>query len=129
GLAVHEHVVGAVLVEVGHLALVDDRGVDLGPGVERAVDDLTSEHVLQLGTHERAALAGLDVLELHDVPEHAVEVERHAILKVVRRRHGGQCIQGQSVFGYSATTSSSRGDRVSSRIPSAVTTTVSSTRT
>ena len=35
-----------------------------------------------------AALAGLDVLELDDGPELAVEVEHHAVLEVVRGRHG-----------------------------------------
>jgi hypothetical protein len=43
--------------------------------------------VLQLGPHERGALARLDVLELHDGPELAVEVENHAVLQVIGRCH------------------------------------------
>src|SRR4051812_19275813 len=37
---VHEDEVGAVAVEVGHVAAVDVRGLDLGAGVERLVDHL-----------------------------------------------------------------------------------------
>src|SRR6185436_15974187 len=44
--------------------------------------------VLQLGAHERRALAGLDVLELHDGPQLALEVEHEAVLEVVGRCHG-----------------------------------------
>src|SRR4029450_4008452 len=44
--------------------------------------------VLQPGAHEGAALARLDVLELDDVHEVAVEVERHAVLEIIRGRHG-----------------------------------------
>jgi hypothetical protein len=78
----------AVLVQVLHRPLVDIARLDLGAGVERAVDDLAREDVLELGAHEGAALAGLDVLELDDGPELAVEVEHEAVLEVVRGRHG-----------------------------------------
>ena len=88
GVRVHEHEVRAVLVQVLHVALVDGGGVDLRPGVERPVDDLARQHVLELGTHEGAALARLDVLELHDGPQLPVEVEHQAVLQLVRRRHG-----------------------------------------
>ena len=42
-------------------------------------------HVLQLGAHERAALARLHVLELDDGHQPFGQVERHAVLQVVRR--------------------------------------------
>ena len=85
--AVHEHEVGAVLVEVLHVTTVDGRGLDLDSGVEGLVDDLARHHVLQLGAHEGRALAGLDVLELHDGPQLALEVEHQAVLQVVGRCH------------------------------------------
>ncbi len=88
GVTVHEDEVGAVVVEVLHVPLVDARGLDLHPGVEGLVDDLAAHDVLQLGAHERRALAGLDVLELHDGPELALEVEDEAVLEVVGRCHG-----------------------------------------
>src|SRR6478672_431392 len=88
GRAVHEDVVGPVLVEVLHVATVDVRGLDLDARVEGLVDDLAGQDVLELGPHERRALAGLDVLELHDGPELALEVEDQAVLEVVGRCHG-----------------------------------------
>lgn len=61
----------------------------LTPHVERLVDDLAGEHVLELGAHEGRALAGLDVLELDDGPELAAfELEHQAVLEVVRGSHG-----------------------------------------
>jgi hypothetical protein len=88
GVEVHEHEVAALLVEVLHRALVDVRGVDLDAGVERLVHDLAGQHVLELGPNEGRALTGLDVLEFDDVPQLAVQVERHAVLEVVGRGHG-----------------------------------------
>jgi hypothetical protein len=38
-------------------------------------------------THERAALAWLDVLELYDGPQVPVEVEDQSVLEVVRGGH------------------------------------------
>ena len=86
-LQIHEHVLVAVGVQVLHRALVDGGGVHLGTGVERLVDDLAGQHVLQCGPHERPALARLDVLELHDGPQLAVKVEDQTVLQVVRGGH------------------------------------------
>ena len=88
GVAVHEDEVGAVVVEVLHVPLVDVRRLDLDAGVEGLVDDLAAQDVLQLGPHEGRALAGLDVLELDDGPQLALEVEDEAVLEVVGRCHG-----------------------------------------
>src|SRR5690606_31832684 len=74
-------------VEVLHGALVDVRGLHLDARVEGLVDGLARRDVLELGPHEGRALAGLDVLELHDGPELAVDLEDHAVLEVVRRCH------------------------------------------
>src|SRR5262249_33221838 len=49
--------------------------------------DLAGLDVLQLRAHDRAALAGLVVLEPDDLPELAVEVEDHAVLEVVGGGH------------------------------------------
>ena len=88
GVGVHEDEVGAVVVQVLHRALVDVGGLDLDPRVEGLVDDLAGQDVLELGTHKRRTLAGLDVLELHDGPQLAVDVEDQTVLQVVRRCHG-----------------------------------------
>ena len=88
-LAVHEHEVRAVLVQIGGVAAVDGRGLDLDPGVERLVDDLARQHVLQLGAHERGALARLDVLELDDGPQLAIDLQDESVLEVGGRCHGG----------------------------------------
>jgi hypothetical protein len=85
---VHEDEVVAVGVQVLHRALVDAGRLHLRTGVEGLVHDLAGEHVLQRGAHERAALAGLDVLKLDDGPQLAVQVEHQTVLEVVRRRHG-----------------------------------------
>src|SRR5690242_19291718 len=58
GVAVHEDEIAAVLVQVLHVATVDVRGLDLDARVERPVDDLAGQDVLELGAHERRALAG-----------------------------------------------------------------------
>ena len=113
-LVVHEDVVGALAVEELHLALVDHREHDLLVGAERAVDDRAGADVLELGAHERAALARLHVLELDDVHEPLGQVERHAVLQVV---------------GGDAHSTRSFGVRVSGSEPAAATTTVSSIRT
>ncbi len=59
GLAIHEDVVGAVVVQVGHVAAVDRRGLDLDAGVPGLVDGLAGEHVLQLRAHDAGPLPGL----------------------------------------------------------------------
>jgi hypothetical protein len=50
---VHEDEVGALAVQVGHVALVDLRDVDLRAGVEGLVDDLAGD-VLERRADERA---------------------------------------------------------------------------
>ena len=62
---VHE-VVAVVLVEELHPLLLEVDQLDLLARAERVVDDPAEPHVLELGAHERAALAGLDVLEVDD---------------------------------------------------------------
>src|SRR5436190_2774846 len=56
-LRVHEDVLTAVAVEELHVALVQDGLLDADTCVERAVDDLTSAHVLEAAAHEGPTLA------------------------------------------------------------------------
>src|SRR5690606_19391315 len=71
------------------VAAIDVLDVDLGAGVERLVVGPTGHDVLELGAHERAALARLDVLELHDGPELSVEIQDDAVLDVCGGCHAG----------------------------------------
>ena len=87
-LAVHEDEVRAVAVQVGRVTPVDRRRLDLHPGVERLVDDLSRQHVLELRPHERRPLAGLDVLELDDLPQLPVDLQDEPVLEVGSACHG-----------------------------------------
>ncbi len=89
------------------------RLLDAHTGVERAVEDVAVLDVAQLGAHERATLAWLDVLELDHLEQPVVELEGDSVLQVV----GGDGGHGESF-----------GDAVSTRHPLSVTTTRSSTR-
>src|SRR3990170_5762327 len=115
GLEVHEREHVSVAVQELHLLAFDDREAHLHTGVERALDHGSGLHVAQIRADERAALAGLHVLELHDMEERSVKVQRHAVLQVVRR--------------YAHSTTSSLVLRGISRHPSAVTSIMSSIRT
>ena len=59
---------------------------DLLARPEGVVDDLAEPHVLELGAHERPALAGLDVLELDDLVRLPVEDDLQPLLEL-RGRH------------------------------------------
>ena len=114
GLVVHEDQRVALTVEVLHLALVDHRERHLLVGAERALHHRAARDPLELGAHERATLARLDVLELDDRAQADLgQVERHAVLEVV---------------GRDAHNTSSFGKAVRGSEPSGVTTTVSSMR-
>ena len=113
-LEIHEHVLVAVAVEELHVLAVEDGLLDADTRIEGAVDDGARAHVANLGTDERAALARLDVLELDDLEQDAVQFEGDPVLQVV----GGDGGHGESF-----------GDVVRTRHPSLVTTTRSSTRT
>jgi hypothetical protein len=84
GRGVHEDEVVAVVVQVLHLAAVDVGGLDLGVGVERLVDDLAAEHVLELGAHEGVALAGLVVLELDDLSRAGRQIRFRSTMPFLR---------------------------------------------
>ena len=74
GLGVHEHVLVGLAVEELHLALVDDRLLDLLGGTEGSVDHGPGAGVLEGRADERAALARLHVLEVDDGEQPVVEL-------------------------------------------------------
>ena len=84
GLLVHEVRVGAVGVEELHLARLGPDRPELLAGAERPVDHGAVGGAPQLRAHERAALAGLDVLELEDLEDRALDLDVVAVLELVR---------------------------------------------
>src|SRR6266480_2126731 len=87
GLGVHEYEVVAVPVKVLHLTFVDARGLYPDACVEGPIDHSAGQHILQAGTNEGGALPRVDMLELYDGPQLAIDAQYHAILKIVRSRH------------------------------------------
>ncbi len=91
-LLVHEVRLAPVVVEeldVLHLG-VDAR--ELLARAERVLDDSAGLEVLELRPDERAALPGLDVLELDDAPHRAPMLDVHPVAELVRvddLRHDG----------------------------------------
>jgi hypothetical protein len=84
--------VGAVLEQELHPAHLGAHGAELLAGPEGAVDHVAVRGAAQLGAHERPALAGLDVLELDDLKDGAVDVDVAAVAELVGRNHvRGQC--------------------------------------
>ncbi len=75
------------------MSLLQQGLLDADAGVEGAVEDVAGLQVAQLGAHERAALAGLDVLELDHLEQAVVELEGDAVLQVV----GGDGRHGESL--------------------------------
>src|SRR3954471_6228582 len=88
GLGVHEVRVRAVGVEELHLSRLGAHGAELLAGPERAVDDVAVGRAPELRAHERAALARLDVLELEDLEDGAVDLDVVAVLELICAYHG-----------------------------------------
>jgi hypothetical protein len=77
--------VGAVRVEELHPARLGADRPELLAGPEGLVDDGAVVDPLELGANEGTALAGLDVLELDDAEDLAVDVDVGAVLELVGR--------------------------------------------
>ena len=75
-------------VEELHLARLGADGAELLPGPEGPVDHGAVGGAAQLGAHERAALAGLDVLEVEDLEDRALDLDVVAVLELVGADHG-----------------------------------------
>ena len=82
-LLVHEVRLGAVVVEVLDVLHLGVDARELLACAERPFDDGARLERLQLRPHERAALAGLDVLELDDAPDDAVDLDVHPVAELV----------------------------------------------
>ncbi len=86
---VHEVRVAAVGVQELHLARLGAHGAELLARPESAVDHVPVGRAPQLRAHERAALAGLDVLEVEDLEDRPVDLDVVAVLELVGAdRHG-----------------------------------------
>ena len=83
-LLVHEVRLGAVVVEELEVLDLGVHAGELLAGAERPVDDRARLEPLQLRSHERAALARLDVLELDDAPDGAVDLDVHPVAELIR---------------------------------------------
>ncbi len=77
--------VGAVAVEELHPPHLGAHRPELLAGPEGAVDHRAVAGPPQLGPHERAALAGLDVLELEDLEDRSLDVDVVAVAELIGR--------------------------------------------
>ena len=88
-------------------------------GLMKQMQDRARAEVLELGSHERATLSGLDVLELDDGHQALGKGECHPVLQVVRGdAHWAMLLSIDRCFGKAVRASA----------PESVTTTVSSSR-
>ena len=91
---VHEDEVVAVFIGVLEVAVVNGFEFHLHAGIESLVDNLAREDILDGGAHESRALARLDVLELDDGPQLAIEVQDGTVLDVI----GSLCQINSPIF-------------------------------
>jgi hypothetical protein len=75
--------VAAVRVQELHLPRLRSHRAKLLAGPEGPVDHVAVRRAPQLGAHECAALARLDVLEVRDLEDRAVDVDVIADLELV----------------------------------------------
>ena len=86
GFSIHEHVVRAVVVQVGHVTAVNGCGFYFHTSIEGFVHHFAGHNVLQLGAHESWAFTRLDVLELNDLLQFVVNLQHKTIFEI-----GGSC--------------------------------------
>ena len=84
-LVLHEVVVVAIPIEGLYGALVEHRARPLLARLEGALDGLAALDVAQLDADLRGAAAHLDVVEVEDLPEVAVELDGDAFAQVSGR--------------------------------------------
>src|SRR5919204_5805113 len=84
---VHEVIVRAIPIEELHGAVVEPRALETISRLERALDNVALPHVAELHAHLRAAAPELDVLELDDLIQVAVELDGHAALDLTGADH------------------------------------------
>ena len=87
GNIVHKYPVISVAVEILHVPAINICRLNLHTRVECAIHNLAREHVLELASHKGATFSRLDMLEINDSPQLAIDIEHHTVLKVVAGRH------------------------------------------
>src|SRR2546425_2007929 len=87
GGCVHEVVVRAVLVLELHVAVIETRPLVAVVGLERLLHQVALANVAQLHAHLRAATPELDVLELDDLVEDAIDLDGHPALDLPGTDH------------------------------------------
>jgi hypothetical protein len=75
--------VGPVGIQKLHPPRLGPDGAELLPRSERAVDHVAVAGPAQLRADERAALAGLDVLEVEDLEDGSVDVDVVSVFELV----------------------------------------------
>src|SRR5215208_221361 len=114
-LVVHEDRGLVRVVEELHLAVLGAYGPELLTGLEGLVDHGAVIDALQLRANEGAALTGLDVLELDDAEDPAVDLDVGAVLELVRRNHEPRRLATAPLLGGRPR---APGDRGNSSLPS-----------
>src|SRR5205814_2683872 len=84
---VHEVVVRSVLVHELDIPVVQASALVAIVGLERLLDEIALANVAELHAHLRAPPSELDVLELDDLIEDAVELDRHSALDLPGTDH------------------------------------------
>src|SRR5438874_11092749 len=87
GRGIHEVIVRPVAIHVLDVAVIQARSLEPVAGLEGLLHEIALTHVAQLHAHLRAAAPELDVLELDDLVEHAVELDGHAALDLTGADH------------------------------------------
>ena len=70
-------------VQILHLLILKIGSLDLFPGPECPVNNVTSEQTLEFGTDESSPFARFDMLELDDGERFTLEFDLHAPFKLV----------------------------------------------
>src|SRR4029077_11351152 len=89
-VGVHEVRVLTIGVEELHPAHLGADRAELLAGPEGLVDDVAVRGAAQLGADEGGTLAGVDVLELEDLVDDAVDLDVIAVLELIGADHRPQ---------------------------------------
>src|SRR5205814_10728985 len=84
---VHEVIEIAVVIHVLDVPMVETRPREAVTRLERLLDEVPATDVAELHAYLRTAAPHLDVLELDDLVQGAVELDRHAALDLTGRHH------------------------------------------
>ena len=79
---IHEVIEIAVRIAVAHLLALDICEFEFFAGVKGTFENASGHDVTHFNAHERRALAGFDVLKIHDYLNGIVEFERIAFSQI-----------------------------------------------